>query len=81
MLSCSDNDGFMLRCSARRSACGAGRNSSMSTYSSLHAFSASFVGIVGRPLATRRRAGFVSASFSLADGRAASNGIIEASWL
>ena len=50
-LSCSEGVGFPSSASRRER--GAGRNSSMSTYWRAHAFSTSFIGSVGRPLATR----------------------------
>ena len=49
-----------LPCSASLRERGAGRNSSMSTYSPLHTFSTVFIGRVGRPFAVRYRDGFGS---------------------
>ena len=48
-------------CSAIRSERGAGRNSSMSTYSGFHTLSTSFMGSFGRPFSSRYLTGFASA--------------------
>ena len=55
-LSCREWEGLL--CSAIRSDRGAGRNSSISTYSRFHIFSTSFVGRVGSPFATKYLVGF-----------------------
>jgi len=80
-LSWREEDGFP--CAASRSERGAGRNSSMSTYSRFQAFSTSFMGSIGKPFATRYLDGFDS-DLSLGSegpGKEASKGIMDANGL
>ena len=70
-------------CSAIRSERGAGRNSSISTYSKFQTLSTSFMGRVGKPFSTRYLNGFAStlSPVSGGPGKEASNGMMEANGL
>ena len=75
-------EGFAFSRSASRSDRGAGRNSSISTNSSLCAFSTTFAGKVGRPFSIRTQdldSFFWSAPGSASSGRMAAKGFNAAS--